>query len=516
MQKKRFTWWMSTALVALLFALTGCQAVQGLDIAQAIQNSASMTSAASKGSLQLELVTNPKNTLSAEEKVLFNALKDVKVAINNAAMQDAQHLSADGALTYSKGSIPFKLNMDGTKLILKVEGAPKPIVFDPFTNSTQKAAGILPKEIQSQLGTKVAEIQPALTKFLLANAANPKNMTVTSVTEPVNNESLSLQKAHVELSGSDLADLLKGLLKNILADEAGLKDLISQLYDVLQPLINEQEGTGVASLIKNKSLAVGFVYSAIHQYLEDAAASLDQMAQSTSPLSIAGIQTKSLLYSQSALKVDLFIDADKQIRKEQYELSLPVTDAKSGIAAFKVTYVCETWNINKPVKADAIDVSGGVLNLGAELSSIYNLLNQLEKGSPVYKFLKDDLKVTKKEIHLQLQNSGSESSEAPQPFINADNTTMVPVRFISEQLGAEVKWNGELKQVTIADALSGTTIVLTLGSQAATVNGTSEQLESAAALHNGSTFVPIRFIAENLGSKVGFDDATRTVTIKRD
>jgi hypothetical protein len=520
MQKKRLTWWMSTALVVLLFALTGCQAVQGLDIAQAIQNSASITSEASKGSLQLELITSSKNQLSAEEQSLVNALKDVKVVINSANRQDAQHLSADGALTYSKGTIPFKLNVEGAKIIVKIEGAPKPIVFDLLSDFIGKIASILPQEIQQQLGNKVMEIQPALIKLLLTHASNPKNMTVTSVSEQVGNESLSLQKAHVELNGSELASLQMSLLKSILADEQGLKELINQLYDALMPVINEQANSapGIAGLLKNKPLAVGFVYSAIHKYLEDAASALDQAAQAPSSKVVAGLQTQSLLSSQSTLKADIFIDADKQIRKENVELQLPAADAKSGITAIKLTFSRETWSINQPVKADSIDVSGGVLNFGTEPSSVYTLLSQLDKQSAFYKFLKDDLKVTSKEIHLQMTEGSADAATdgSPRPFINSDGVTMVPVRFVSEQLGAEVKWNGELKQVSIKDLLSGTTIVLTLDSQNATVNGTSEQLASAATLQGSSTFVPIRFIAEKLGGKVGFNDETRTVTIKRD
>lgn len=131
--------------------------------------------------------------------------------------------------------------------------------------------------------------------------------------------------------------------------------------------------------------------------------------------------------------------------------------------------------------------------------------------------LREDVKVTKKEVNLKLTDDGAGStSDTPQPFINADNKTMVPVRFISEKLGAEVGWNGDLQEVTIKDLLSGKTIILKLDSQIATVDGASIELESAATLHNGSTFVPIRFIAESLGGIVSFNDETRVVTIKRD
>ncbi|MBD0382470.1 copper amine oxidase N-terminal domain-containing protein [Paenibacillus sedimenti] len=508
MQKRRLTWWISTALIVLLFALTGCQAVQGLDIAQAFQNHANITSSVSKGTLQLELIPDHADALTPENKTFMDSLQNTKIEITNANMQDAQHLSADGSLTYSKGSIPFKLNIDGTKVIIKIDGAPKPIVFDPLTATEGRLAGalsLLPQGIKNELGHAINSIEPALVKFILNNAPNPKNITVTSASEPVNGETLALQKAHVELNGTELTDLLKTVLGNILADEEGLKELISQLYDALLPIINEQstgESSTLTSLLKNKSLAVGFVYSSVRQALEEAAAGLDKAA----PLS-----------NKATLKADFFIDADKQLRKQNLELYMPVAKSDNGVSAFKLTLTSETWNINKPVKADMIDVSGGTLNFGAGPSSLYSLLSQLDKQSKLYKFLKEDLRVTKKKIQLQLgEAAGNDDPDSLNPFINADGVTMVPVRFVSEQLGAEVKWNGELKQVTIKDALTGTVIILTLDDKTASVNGSASQLESAAALHNSSTFVPVRFIAEKLGSKVAFDNATRVVTIKRD
>lgn len=208
MQKKRLTWWISTALVVLLMTLTGCQAVQGLDIAQAFQNHASITSAAFKETLQLELIPKDTSSLTADEKTFIDTMSSAKIAINNANMQDAQHFSADGALTYSKGSIPFKLNGDGTKFIIKIDGAPKPIVFDPVMETVSRSVGaisLLPEGIQNEFGHVIQSVQPALAKFLLKNAANPKNITVTSVSEQVNGETLALQKAHVELNGTELS-----------------------------------------------------------------------------------------------------------------------------------------------------------------------------------------------------------------------------------------------------------------------------------------------------------------------
>jgi hypothetical protein len=101
------------------------------------------------------------------------------------------------------------------------------------------------------------------------------------------------------------------------------------------------------------------------------------------------------------------------------------------------------------------------------------------------------------------------------PFINPKaNRTMVPLRFISEALGAQVEWRAETRQVVIKD--ENTEIVLTIGSNRFTVNGTPVTVDSPSELvPPGRTFVPLRFISETLSAQVDWDAATNTVSIYR-
>jgi len=80
--------------------------------------------------------------------------------------------------------------------------------------------------------------------------------------------------------------------------------------------------------------------------------------------------------------------------------------------------------------------------------------------------------------------------------------TMVPVRIISERFGAEVGWDGEKQEVSIKK--EDKEIVLTIGSEVAYVNGKALVLDAAPEEIGGRTMVPIRFISENLGMKVKY------------
>jgi len=99
--------------------------------------------------------------------------------------------------------------------------------------------------------------------------------------------------------------------------------------------------------------------------------------------------------------------------------------------------------------------------------------------------------------------------------IISDGRTLIPVRAVSEALGADVGWNPETRTVTIERA--DTTIRMTIASlDAAVVHGgssTNAQLEVAPVIIDGRTMLPIRFIAETFGLTVNWDASSRTVII---
>lgn len=96
-----------------------------------------------------------------------------------------------------------------------------------------------------------------------------------------------------------------------------------------------------------------------------------------------------------------------------------------------------------------------------------------------------------------------------QAFIDENQRTLVPVRFVAEALGARVGWEAETRSVPIQkDAQS---IRLTIGSNIATVNGEEVTFDTQAVMKGGRTFVPLRFVSEILGVAVEWDGKTDTV-----
>ena len=99
-----------------------------------------------------------------------------------------------------------------------------------------------------------------------------------------------------------------------------------------------------------------------------------------------------------------------------------------------------------------------------------------------------------------------------QPIIRNDRT-MLPARFVAENLGAAVLWDAVNRVVTIQGEF--VEIKLTIDSAVATVNGVEEMLDSPAFIENDRTYTPVRFIAEKLGSTVEWDAATQTVIMSK-
>ncbi len=98
----------------------------------------------------------------------------------------------------------------------------------------------------------------------------------------------------------------------------------------------------------------------------------------------------------------------------------------------------------------------------------------------------------------------------PSPRID-NGKTLAPLRGIFEALGLTVSWDASTQ--TIVGTKDDTEITLKINSNTAMVNGTSVSLDVPAQILDGSTFVPVRFIADSLGVNVNWNSQDKTVEI---
>lgn len=101
------------------------------------------------------------------------------------------------------------------------------------------------------------------------------------------------------------------------------------------------------------------------------------------------------------------------------------------------------------------------------------------------------------------------------PFIE-DDRTLVPMRAIFEAVGAQVTWE-EPERTVIAllqKDSSFTSIAIQIDTEYAFVNSDKKDLDVPARIVNDRTFVPLRFVMEELGADVTWDPDSYTVNIK--
>ena len=144
-------------------------------------------------------------------------------------------------------------------------------------------------------------------------------------------------------------------------------------------------------------------------------------------------------------------------------------------------------------------------------------LNQLRFSLEI-----NEVEIYSKKIVLMLQignlnmyiNDNPQQIDVPPTIV--EGRTLLPIRWVAEPLGAEVEWDGDEKKVTVT--LKNTTIELWIGKNIAKVNGVDTPIDPSnpkvvPMIISGRTMLPVRFVAENLGCKVDWDQDTKTVTI---
>jgi N-acetylmuramoyl-L-alanine amidase len=111
-------------------------------------------------------------------------------------------------------------------------------------------------------------------------------------------------------------------------------------------------------------------------------------------------------------------------------------------------------------------------------------------------------------IRIEIDQVELESDVDP---LIEEGRTLLPARALFEKLGGSVSWNASKREVTIL--YEGKTIVLTINNNIAIVNSQKVKMDVPAKIVNSRTVIPIRFVSENFGLFVEWDGAKRLVSV---
>ncbi len=235
--------------------------------------------------------------------------------------------------------------------------------------------------------------------------------------------------------------------------------------------------------------------------------------------------TLTTLYQEIGPDVEPDVEADKTPDVVPDVEADKVPDVESDVAPDKVPDVV----VPEPTrlyKKGSVTTEG--LNVRSGPDTSYSSIGKLAKGTNVKIWdvvgggwfsieLQDGTKgyvsgtyiAVSTEIRLVVGNKQVEPTVAP---VLKEGTTLVPLRIISEELGATVAWEPTQKQATIKRG--NTSVQVSIGQKTAFVNGVATEVPLAPELIQDTTMVPVRFIAEALGIEITWESLEKVVNVK--
>ncbi|WP_213652085.1 copper amine oxidase N-terminal domain-containing protein [Paenibacillus sp. J23TS9] len=508
---KRFKLGLAAALSLLLVLLAGCQAVGGVDVSKAALGTLDVKSSMSKQTLSLQLVPADGN-LKEEDRKAIEMFNSFSVTIDQAIMQDTNNASMEGTVQFKGKKLPFHLSMDKKALTLSVAGMTQPVSV-PLELENLDLGLVGPNMTNESLIQTYKDVFG----FLLKHTPNPSSISVTPVTDKVNGESLSLQKLHIDIRGDELVGLAKGFLTSLSKDKEGVKQLISRLYDTYYPIFEAYAGApeeasatpDAAEKEKNINDAVDELMGMLDELLPDYDKNVDELLGETPELS-------EILGKNTVLSLDFLLDSKLNIRKQNMDLTVQLPASEDlPIKQVKVHSESETWKVNEPVTIHAVDSSKGIWDVNPIDATPGEVLRHLDRQSDLYLLLKDDMNITRKSFTMYTDEDPSMLYDAGYEPVIVNNIMMVPVKYVADELDAQLLWDQATKQMTLTDDLTGSKIVLKIGSKQASIDGVSETLTQPVQNIDGYAYVPMRFITKALGAQGYWDAKEQIVTIER-
>ena len=498
---------LSIAAAGSMIGLIGCESIGGVDVNGAIAALVDVQS--SEGTLSLSWDVAGENTGDAKADRLAALFGSGAIVVNEVLQEDRDTASLEGTIELSKGDIPFALYVDGDTMLLDVEGARKPFKLDTPALGGADAGALLGGDALSEAlsGDAGRQATRDILKYALGHVPNPADAKLGTTTATIDGAAKSLTTVSANVGVDELLELVSTAAAEIAADEEGLRELLGAVYDALKPtleeLAEESDEPLLKLAVKNKALAVQYFQGQIVSMLDGLTAEPE-----------AAGWFGTALTPESGATFELLLDGAKPAGLDVSVYVEPATDAADGFGAMRFDIESRWWNVGGDVKAKPIAGEGAPFPTDVKPRE---RLSNVESDSLLYDILKNDLRINRHSFELSMGGDAG-VPDGVSPYIKGAGTTMVPVRYVSEQLDATVSWDAATSTITIKDAVEGTTIVMKIGSKSATVNGVAQSLPEAPEIiaSTNSTFVPIGFITLALGGEKAWDPERGIVTIAKE
>ena len=199
------------------------------------------------------------------------------------------------------------------------------------------------------------------------------------------------------------------------------------------------------------------------------------------------------------------------------KVAVSVVDADENLAN-KVdgklsAYIADQSNADAKVSVsvnDAVENGKGSLEIYSDKETTVDVVVAVKSGSAIYAatleytvgaedpYANQAVVMTIGSTDYVVNNEIISGDAAP--YVDSNWRTMVPFRVLGETFGAKVNWDQDAQTVTYT--YGDTELVMTIGEETYTLNGEEQTMDTAPVLSGDRTYVPVRFVAEDLGYTV--------------
>ncbi len=512
---KRIKFLFVTILV-LSFILTGCQdlSTSSIDLNQMLTKDTKEPLQAFEHresiSLKLDydesLFDGDEDELSIV-KLLSNAKLDLIIQKNDTVIK------VDGVLILEKGEIPFVISINEKETIVWIDNAIKPFVYEGniLEEYQQRHGNPYLYDLTGPSPDELTEESKQFLDVIINNLPNPNSIKYKLYDRTtVNGKNVTLHRIDAKITGDELPAMAIQFLQNIKQDPA-IKQFLRYVFDSYQSFDSlDTEEANISP--EQKEEMIEEQYLAFLEEVDFAIGFVEDISE-------------SWMYDKSLIESSLYVNNEMRIMKVKNTFTFVTPDELryefKGLNGFTLHNVYERFNLNKDITIEPVKMENQTYITTD--SSEEEAISSLNKNGVFYDILKNDFKVIPiQTMVLKLDvpdvQVNDENQEGKSMTLNVapyviNGTTLVPVRFFSENLGAEVTWNKELEEVTIVN--QDKTIILPLYEDIAYVNGEEYLLDVVTETKDGNAMVPLRFISEVFDLDVTWNGELREITLKQ-
>lgn len=323
------------------------------------------------------------------------------------------------------------------------------------------------------------------------------------------------------------ADYTGDIKLNIKGNRAGVESTDLVVGKAAPPITLETKVTKVINGAQKQALADIIIKENVPGYLKDDA-NKNTLALAIDTLGLTNgvsFDNAKVEVTEGDLEIDSKVDMNSSNAKvtkydsdAQYLMKIKVKDSSTKASTIKISGVTASLSrllpegdykleVFGPAVEDNAAYNGSDFNVATVRTSYINIATaaDTQQAAVNSKFVIGEMKYTVNDVEKTMDVA---------PFIDANNRTMVPIRYVANALGVADS-NITYDNASTTATISGPSNVVNVrtGSKVLVASTGNITMDTTAVNSNGRLYVPVRFIANALGAEVSWDPATKTVAV---